>query len=108
MVWYRDLYVGRLIAPRREKVMEEIESGNYPVGAYVVILPESTGSQLEIMSARELRHSWIREHCKMVVAIAQGKTEAQSMVERIAGDVWRNKDATDIRTWLLGRQKASE
>ena len=25
MVWYQNLYVGRLIAPRRERVIEEIE-----------------------------------------------------------------------------------
>ena len=77
MVWYRDLYVGRLIAFRRRKVVEGIEAGKYPAGVYVVILPESSSSQLEIMSAGELRHPWIRTHCRMIVAIAQGKMEAQ-------------------------------
>lgn len=108
MVWYRDLYVGRLIAFRCRKVVEGIEAGKYPAGVYVVILPESSSSQLEIMSAGELRHPWIRTHCRMIVAIAQGKMEAQGLVERIAGDVYLGGDSADIRSWLIERQKASE
>jgi hypothetical protein len=101
MVWYKHLYVGHLASRRRKKLMHAIEEGNYPPSVYVVILPEGKGSQLEIMSASELRHAWIREHCRMVVAIAQGKTEAYSIVERLAGDVYASGEDISIREWLI-------
>lgn len=100
MVWYKNLYVGRLIAGRKARVMEEIDRGEYPAGVYVVLLPQSESSQLEIMAARELRHDWIRKHCLMIVGLGQGKTEAQSMVEAIVRDVYSDRGDADIRSFL--------
>ncbi|HCI74090.1 MAG TPA: hypothetical protein DHV42_06060 [Lachnospiraceae bacterium] len=105
MIWFKDLYVGRLMAFRRNAVVAAIEKGSYPSGVYVILLPESESSQLEIMPARELRHAYVREHCRMIVGIAQGKTEAQSIVERLAGDVYAHGDDISIREWLIGREK---
>ena len=100
MVWYRNLYCGRVAVARKDRLIEAIDRGDYPSGAYVILLPESENCQLEIMSARELRHSWIRSHCRMIVGLALGKTEAESMVETIAGDVWSARGDADIRAWL--------
>lgn len=102
MVWYKDLYVGRLIAAQKDKVIEEIDRGEYPNGVYVVIVPEYGTSQLEILSARELRHDYIREHCLMIAGLGYGKTEAESMVEAMAADVYAGSGGADLRAWLTG------
>ena len=100
MVWYKDLYVGRMIAGRKDRVIEAIDRGEYPSGVYVVLVPESGNSQLEIMAAGEFRHAWIREHCLMIVALALGRTEAESMVEAIVSDACSVRDDANIRAWL--------
>lgn len=100
MVWYKNLYVGRMISARKDRVIESIERGEYPSGVYVILIPQNHHCQLEMMSARELRHAYVREHCRMIVGIGLGKTEAQSMVETIAADVYADRKDAQIRTWL--------
>ena len=100
MVWYRDLYVGRMIFARKDSVINAIDREEYPSGVYVILVPENENSQLEIMSARELRHPFVRKNCRMIVGIALGRTEAQSMVEALAGDVYADRGDADIRAWL--------
>ncbi len=100
MVWYSNLYVGRVIASRKDKVINAIDHGRYSPDVYVVIVPESESSQLEIMSSSEFRHDYIRKHCLMIVGLAMGKTEAQSIVTRIVGDVYSDRGDANIRAWL--------
>ncbi len=100
MVWYKDLYVGRLIARRKDKTIDSINQGKYPSNVYVILVPENENSQLEIMSAWELRHDYVRDHCRMIVGLAFGKTEAISMVERLIADVYKDRKDANIRAWL--------
>ena len=100
MVWYQNLYVGRLISPRRDKVIDDIDHGRYPAFVHLLIIPESRNSQLEIISASELSHDYIREHCLLIVGLAQGRTEALSLLEQLMQDVYRDRKDGDIRAWL--------
>ena len=100
MVWYQNLYVGRMIAARKDSVIDSIDRGDYPSGVYVVLVPENQNSQLELMSAREFRHAYNRENCLMIVGLGMGRTEAQSMVEAIVADVYADRKDADIRAWL--------
>ena len=45
MVWYRDLYVGRMILARKDSVIDAIDRGEYPSGVYVILVPENENSQ---------------------------------------------------------------
>ena len=101
MIWYKDLYVGRLIFRRKDQVTGQIDRGEYPSGVYVVIVPEDQVSQLEILSAREFRHDYVRKNCRMIVGLALGKTEAQSMVETMVSDVYAARGDADLRAWFL-------
>ena len=100
MVWYQNLYVGRMIAARKDSVIDSIDRGDYPSGVYVILVPENRNSQLELMPAREFRHSYNRENCLMIVGLGMGRTEAQSMVEAIVADVYADRKDADIRAWL--------
>ena len=100
MVWHQNLYVGRLIAPRRDKVIDDIDHGRYPAFVHLLTIPESRNSQLEIISASELSHDYIREHCLLIVGLAQGRTEALSLLEQLMQDVYRDRKDGDIRAWL--------
>ncbi len=100
MRWYRNLYVGSLIKSRRTRVVDDINHGVYPAFVYLLILPESTGSQLEIIRASELSHAYIRGHCLQIVGLAQGRTEAESLLEALVQDVYRDRKDADIRAWL--------
>ena len=100
MVWDQNLYVGRMIAARKDRVIDSIDRGDYPSGVYVILVPKNQNSQLELMSARELRHSYVRENCLMIVGLGQGRTEAESMVEAIAADVYVDRKDANIRAWL--------
>ncbi len=101
MVWYKDLYVGRLISRRKDAVIDEIEHGRYPAGVYVITVPENENRQLEIMAAGELKHGFIKEHTLMIVGIAMGKTEAEGILERMAGDVYADRGDVNFRAWLM-------
>ena len=100
MVWYQNLYVGRLIHPRKDKVINEIDHGSYPAFVYLLTIPENGHSQLELIAAQELAHDYIREHCLLIVGLAQGRTEAVSLLEQLMQDVYRDRKDGDIRAWL--------
>ncbi len=100
MVWYQNLYVGRMIAARKDSVIDSIDRGEYPSRVYVILVPENRNSQLEMMAAREFRHSYVRENCQMIVGLGLGRTEAESMLEAIVADVYADRKDADIRAWL--------
>ncbi|MBR1900612.1 MAG: hypothetical protein IJ820_06070 [Lachnospiraceae bacterium] len=81
-------------------MIDEIDHGRYPAFVHLLIIPESKSSQLEIISASELSHDYIREHCLLIVGLAQGKTEALSLLEQLMQDVYRDRKDADIRAWL--------
>ena len=100
MVWYQNLYIGRVAQARKDSLIEAIDSGAYPSGAYVVLVPANENCQLEILSAQEFRHPYVRKNCLMIGGLAYGKTEAESIVEAIVRDVWADRKDANIRAWL--------
>ena len=81
-------------------MIDDIDHGRYPAFVHLLTIPESRNSQLEIISASALSHDYIREHCLLIVGLAQGKTEALSLLEQLMLDVYRDRKDGDIRAWL--------
>ncbi len=100
MVWYKDLYVGLLASLRRDSLIKSIDQKDYPSGVYVIIVPKRGNSQLEILSARELRHDWNRKNCSVIMGLALGMTEARALVQRMVSDAYEDCGSADIREWL--------
>ena len=100
MVWYEDLYVGRLAQKRRDSLIRGIDSGNWPAGVWLITVPDNPSRQLELYSAGELKNDYTREHCLLIVGLAFTKAEAEALLEKIEQDVYRDRGDTDIRAWL--------
>jgi|GEM_PF-2147039 len=100
MIWYRDLYIGRLIGSRSEKIIYRIDSGDYPAGVWLVTVPADERRSLEVMACRELRYEYTRNAVLMILGLAQGREEAMLLVETIVQDAVDETGSADIRAWL--------
>jgi len=100
MVWYSNLYVGPLVSKRKDKLIYDIDSGRYPVGVYLVTVPDSHMGQVEIIPARELKYEYARERVLMILGIALGKSEAVGLVKNLVSDVYADQGDVRIREWL--------
>ena len=100
MVWYEDLYVGRLAQTQRDALISGIDSGNYPAGAWLITVPDNPLRQLEMYSAGELKHDYTREHCLLIIGLALTRAEATALLEKIVQDVYSERGDADIKAWL--------
>ena len=107
MVWYSDLYTGKLISPEKDKVRHSIEAGTYPAGVYLLVIPGNEENQLEIFKAGELRHSYVRRHLLMIAGIAFTKEEAKGLAQRIVQDTVNERGDADVRAFLLNKAAVS-
>ena len=72
---------------------------------YVLVLPEHGSNQLEIYNAALFLQPDFPNDDFFVVGIVRGYEEALELVEEIAGKVYEQTGAADIRTYLLKREQ---
>ncbi len=100
MVWYENLYVGSLAGARKDQLIGEIDKGNYPPGSWILAVSDNPARQLEMYSASELKHDFVKDHCLLIVGLAFSRAEAEALLLRLVEDVYRDRGDTDIRSWL--------
>ena len=106
MIWYSELYLGKLAREKKEKLIQKIESGKTPVNTYLVTLASGTSNQLEIVPAWNLKFSHNRSELSMVVGVGCGRRETFELVRRITEEVYRETGGADLRGYFAQRTQA--
>ena len=103
MVWYSELYLGKLAREKKEKLIQKIESGKTPVNTYLVTLASGEANQLEIIPAWSLRFSHRRQELPLIVGLGCGRREVFELVRRITEEVYRETGGADLRGYFARR-----
>ena len=84
--WYKYLYVGLRMEKKKKRCMCCIEEGHRLNGIYLVTLSNRDGDQLEIMAARELYQSVLKDRLSLIVGLAADYGESMDILYQIIDD----------------------
>ncbi len=106
MRYYRRLYWGEDLKKEKRKDYKKTEYGKTSKEiVHVLVLPEHGSNQLEIYNAALFLQPDFPNDDFFVVGIVRGYEAALELVEEIAGKVYEQTGAADIRTYLLEREQ---
>lgn len=108
MRYYKELYIGRGIEKKQEKICRRLEQNQFQWNTYLVVIPEHDRNQLEIYQAALLMQRSFVPKDLFVVGIAKGYEEAMALVEEIVEDVYERTKTADARAYIERRQKELE
>ena len=84
---YRNLYVGESIKGKEKSILRKIKYRRPQLQAYVIVLSQKEGEQLEIYHAAMLLQPLYFEKDPWIVGIAASEWEAYELVRKIAEEV---------------------
>ena len=93
------------VKKKKEKIIRRLNTGKLQRDIYVLVLPEHGSNQLEIYNAALFLQPDFPNDDFFVVGIVRGYEAALELVEEIAGNVYEQTGAADIRTYLLEREQ---
>lgn len=100
MEYYRNLYLGEMIAGRAQKVKEKLEKGETVWNTYLIVLAKGPRNQLEFFDSILLKQNWFKEKEYLVVGMAASYGEALKVTECIVDDVYKKTNSADVREVL--------
>ena len=101
----KKLYWGESVSGLKRTVKYKIKYRKFAVGYYCIILPESPGCLLDIISSEQLKVKYMRRKPAVVVGIAGSRYEAMVLAGTIVYDVYKATGGFDTRTYFCGRQR---
>ena len=105
MKFYNNLYISDDLKNKKEKWTKKLESGKYPLGAYILVLPENSENQLEFYRATMLYQEYFYSKEIFIVGLAESYMEAIYLVEKITREVFEKTGGADLRSYLLRQQQ---
>lgn len=100
MNWYQNLYSGKTAEKKKDRLIREIDGEKYRGNIYLITLASNPENQLEIFSVHQLRFSYIRRNCPLILGIASGYEEALDVLKRIVKEVYEVTGDVKIREYF--------
>ena len=104
MYFYKNLYVGSSIKDPDE-VRRNLLIGKGQFSIYVITLspsrPRPGANQLEILHSALLKTPYYREIPPFIIGIADGKSEAVSVVRDLVQEAYERTGSGDVRAYLF-------
>lgn len=100
MKFYRNLYVSESLKKKKDKIIQKMKQGKYPLTIYILALIEEGENQMEFYSAALLRQKVVSDDGIFVVGIAADYDDAVYLVEDIAKEVYEKTGDLDIRSYI--------
>lgn len=104
MKFYKNLYVSEALEKKKEKIINKLCSGKYPLTVYLLTLIEEGENQLEFFSTTMLWQKMVADDELFVVGIASGYDDAAYLVKEIAEEVYQETGGLDIRAYIRERE----
>ena len=108
MKYYHALYMGEKLIRKKAEIIEKIENDKWQLDTYLIVLAKNEKNHLEYFhSVLLLQKSFFKDDL-FVVGIASGEAGAMELIEKITQQVYDETKGTDIRGYILQKQKEYE
>lgn len=107
MKWYRELYLGKSLDEKKEKLIKRIECNAGTPGIYVITLAANEKDLFDIFSADILLQPVMHGHCPMIVGLTSSREEAIEIVQEIVLSAWSQNSSFDMKRYLAQQAKES-
>lgn len=105
MKFYKNLYVSDGYKKKKEKLVQKMKDGKYPLSAFVLVLIENGPNQMEFYPAAMLYQGYLTADNLYVVGLAESYMDAVYMVEEITREVYESTGTADIRSYMKSQEK---
>lgn len=100
---YRKLYVGESIKGKEKSILRKIKYRRPQLQAYVIVLSQKEGEQLEIYHAAMLLQPLYFEKDPWIVGIAASEWEAYELVRKIVEEVHEATKTLEMKKYIQER-----
>ena len=108
MVWYENLYVGKSIVHKTNRIKWKVCHNAGQVNIYVITLASNTQNLLDIIPSHELLQKGYPKGELCVVGLAKGYDEAVEVAVSIVEEVYHNTGTFAVREYLTGKAENRE
>ena len=108
MKYYYALYMSEELVSKKAQIIEKLEQDKWQIEPYLIVLAKSEDNHLEYFHSVLLLQQSISKEDLFVIGIANGELGAMELVEKITQEVYDETKGTDIRNYILQRQRAFE
>lgn len=108
MKYYFALYVDEQIEEKQEEIIKKIEKDKRQLETYLIALTKNESNHLEIFHSLLLVQKMMEKKDLFVVGISKGYAKALELVEKITQEVYDETSGTDIRNYILKKQREYE
>lgn len=105
MKYYKYLHVSDDLKKKKDKIIRKLEKNKLQLNVQLIVLPESEHNQLEIINSQILLQPSYPKKDLFVVGIVSSYDGAIEFVEKIAQEVYKDPDNTDIRNYILQKEQ---
>lgn len=105
MIWHDRLYKGMISDKGERRIRRWIDAGRYPAGIYLLALPKTGCSLLEILPAGQLGSDYVKGRLDRIVGLALGKEEAELLTRKLVQEAWEAQGNADLSLYLTGRTR---
>ena len=108
MKYYHALYMSEELIRKKAEIIEKLEKDKWQMEKYLVVLAKNERNHLEYFHSVLLLQTSISKDDLFVIGIANGELGAMELVEKITQEVYDETKGTDIRSFILQKQKEYE
>ena len=108
MKFYYNLYLSEEYQNKKKRVIKKLEKMESPIDQYLIILVKEGENHLEIFNSILLKQKIYNQEELFVVGVAEGLFDAYAIVEKITQEVYNVTGTTDIKNYLMERQREYE
>lgn len=108
MKYYHALYMSEELIQKKAEIIEKIEKDKWQMEKYLIVLAKNESNHLEYFNSALLLQKSIFKDELFVVGITNSEMGAMEFVEKITQEVYDETKGTDIRNYILKKQKEFE
>lgn len=100
MILSENMYVGEKAAEKKKDIIRKIKKGKVQFGKYVLALPFNDSDVLDIYPSAILVQKHYMDSDLFVVGIADGKKEADELMQTMLMDCYKETGGFDLRYYF--------
>ena len=108
MKYYHALYMSEELLSKKAEILDKFENDKWQIEKYLIVLAKNHKNHLEFLNSVLLIQKSINKDDLFVIGIANGEQGAMELIEKITQEVYDETESTDIRNYILQKQKEFE